>query len=117
MGYKPKKILFWLNLRILAVLGTCWTFFFFSFFDQTAPQKTKKNDFFGQIYLFWQFWALFGTFFFFFYQTAPPKNKKNDFFGQIYPFRQFWALLDLFFFFFFSKPPPKKKKKKKKKKS
>merc|ERR1712115_645619 len=51
---KTKKILYWHNFAILEFFGT-----FGTFFTPYNPQKKPKNDYFGKIWPFWHFLALF----------------------------------------------------------
>merc|ERR1712105_338466 len=107
---KTRKILFWPNLPILAVLGTFWNFFFLLFFDLTAPKKNKKITFLAKFTHF----SSFGHFlevFFFFYQTGHKKTKKITFLAKFTHFVSFKHFLEVFFFFFFlPNRPPKNKK-------
>merc|ERR1712208_170219 len=98
-------------------------FFAFGFHDSIQkisiffyPLYPPKNDYFGKIWPFWHFLALFGFFFTpytlqkmtilakfghfgtswhcsdFFLPPIPPKNPKNDYFGKIWLFWHFLAL-------------------------
>merc|ERR1711955_77786 len=50
---KQKKILYWHNFAILAFFGTS------DFFLPPIPPKNPKNGYFGKIWPFWHFLALF----------------------------------------------------------